>query len=50
MYKIINILYAYIHFTIGKHSEDKENMNEKEGVKNCILLNPYCSIFLLSLK
>lgn len=28
MYKVINILYAYIHFTVDK---DKENMNENEG-------------------
>lgn len=31
MYKVIHILYAYIHFTVGKPSEDKENMNENEG-------------------
>lgn len=31
MFKVINILYVYIHFTVGKPSEDKENMNEKEG-------------------
>lgn len=31
MYKVINILYVYIYFIVGKFFEDKENVNEKEG-------------------
>lgn len=31
MYKVINILYAYIHFTVGKPSEDKRKYEWEGG-------------------